>query len=847
MRTIGVKLQADVTQYKNDMAGAGKVTKDFRGDLATLAKAGDLTTVTRQADGVGDALERVAAASRRDLGEMERHAAALDRQITEVEASIRSLAKGYAETGKVELFDSIQQQQAQLSKLKNVKNLLPEPAEVAKAGAGIGARLGEGILKAVPPQLTAAIAAGGVAAAPLLATALVGGVAGGAALAGIGAGIALALDDPAIEAEAKSLGSFINEQMRRSAGAFAPEMLRTFSVVRSTTADLADEMDRIFASSANQLVPMTGSVSTAVTSIVEGLDRVVTRSEPALTAIGNGIEMMGSEVERFLTMVSENADAGGRALDDMFSIIQFGISSLTTTVGVLAKIYNFSTQWTRPFRDGADASNDFAAGANRAGDSTLILGEKVEETGKKAKVAKEKIIDLHDAIATIIGKNLSAAEAQIAHRQAVEDATKAIDKKRRVTDDEASALINLAKSANTTTKALDEQGRTALSAAADHERNRKKLIETARAMGYTKGEAKRLADQYLATPKNVTTRVSAPGTPQSEKQVREFNREVGKVQRRANTAVSVTGKAKAYRELNDLLVAQMALEKGIPVSEARAVLRKNFAGGGWTGPGATYDEAGIVHADEYVIKKSSRRKIERKHPGILDVINEEGDLPGYAAGGAVNWPFPTTAHRTRIPSRAEVLAAVVPAGPSGGATGPWMERLLEDRFGMRMISGYRPGSRTLSGNLSYHARNRAVDFPPSEAMARFMYGNYNGRLKEAITPYQQWNVHNGRDKRWTGAVWNQHNFAGGNAHNHFAMADGGTIREPVWGIGQSGATYTFGERGSERVIPNYQTDRSSSGATTVLQVTFSGPVGSPYELQQWLTGALDDLKRRGRA
>jgi tape measure domain-containing protein len=65
---------------------------------------------------------------------------------------------------------------------------------------------------------------------------------------------------------------------------------------------------------------------------------------------------------------------------------------------------------------------------------------------------------------------------------------------------------------------------------------------------------------------------------------------------------------------------------------------KGWATGGYTGPGGKYDPAGIVHADEYVIKKSSRKKFEQRYPGYLDAINSTGDLPdspknAYAKGG----------------------------------------------------------------------------------------------------------------------------------------------------------------------------------------------------------------------
>ena len=67
-------------------------------------------------------------------------------------------------------------------------------------------------------------------------------------------------------------------------------------------------------------------------------------------------------------------------------------------------------------------------------------------------------------------------------------------------------------------------------------------------------------------------------------------------------------------------------------------LPRGFARGGWTGPGARLTPAGIVHADEFVIKKSSRRRFEAQNPGLLDHINRTGRLPmfgGYAGGGKV--------------------------------------------------------------------------------------------------------------------------------------------------------------------------------------------------------------------
>lgn len=59
--------------------------------------------------------------------------------------------------------------------------------------------------------------------------------------------------------------------------------------------------------------------------------------------------------------------------------------------------------------------------------------------------------------------------------------------------------------------------------------------------------------------------------------------------------------------------------------------------GGYTGNIGVAHAAGIVHGDEFVIKATSRRRIENAMPGLLDFLNAKGQLPmpGYAGGGQV--------------------------------------------------------------------------------------------------------------------------------------------------------------------------------------------------------------------
>jgi TP901 family phage tail tape measure protein len=324
--------------------------------------------------------------------------------------------------------------------------------------------------------------------------------------------------------------------------------------------------------------------------------------------------------------------------------------------------------------------------------------------------------------------------------------------------------------------------------------------------GFAKDEVNRLTGAYRKLPDEASTKVVATGVPATRKQ------------------------------LADLVVLQQALRKGVSMGTARALAgdaaaardRNLFDAGGWTGPGDTHDEAGVVHADEYVLRKAARRPLEDEKPGALDYMNRTGRWPEYDGGGRVAWPYPTTAGMTRIPSRKEASDVVTPELPSGGRTSDFIVRVVRQAFpGMAVLSKDRPGSITLTGNRSYHSMGRAVDFPASRPLAEWWNLHYKARTKEFISPWNDLNIHNGQRHTYTGAVYRQHNFAGGNAHDHIAMANGGVINEPVYGVGASGRSYSFGERGiSETVLPGTPRYLPPSAGPAPITVVVQGGDGA---------------------
>ena len=131
--------------------------------------------------------------------------------------------------------------------------------------------------------------------------------------------------------------------------------------------------------------------------------------------------------------------------------------------------------------------------------------------------------------------------------------------------------------------------------------------------------------------------------------------------------------------------------------------------GGYTGPGAKYKPAGIVHADEYVIRKESQNDLRRNAPGLLDDLNRYGSRAlGYASGGLVKLRMPFNGSYPRgegfgarggrhkgidwpMPHGASLVA--VADGTANQTRNPAAGNKLELRLGNGLTAGYHHLSR----------------------------------------------------------------------------------------------------------------------------------------------------------
>ncbi|MDP8975740.1 MAG: phage tail tape measure protein [Actinomycetota bacterium] len=105
-----------------------------------------------------------------------------------------------------------------------------------------------------------------------------------------------------------------------------------------------------------------------------------------------------------------------------------------------------------------------------------------------------------------------------------------------------------------------------------------------------------------------------------------------------------------------------------------------------------------------------------------------------------------------------------------------MMAALRSRFpGLALISGFRPGAITATGNRSYHGMGRAVDVPPRMDVNKWIAENYGPQTKELIfSAPGATQLRNGRPHYYTGITRAMHF-----DHNHWAMARGGIFNPHI--------------------------------------------------------------------
>ncbi|MEO3929235.1 hypothetical protein ABGB07_36100 [Micromonosporaceae bacterium B7E4] len=530
-RTVKVGLDVDEAPYVRGVERAEKATAKL--DDAVESAGG---SAKETAAGMGKASESISGVGRsargagKELTGLKRDAAILDKQMADTSRTIRDLAREIVRTAdtaeRAKLTEKLKVERGQLRGLTGLRKLIDTEAEDAATGfsTAFAARLGPLIARApislgpVGAAIAAPIAAEVVT---VLGAAVAAGITGGAGVGGVIGGVTIASKHAAVKSAAESLGKEFENRLQSAAVSFVPATLDGISVIRNNLAAVEGDLESIFSNSARFVVPLAEGAGTGLQEIVSGARALVEVADPAIDAISEGLAELGSAARDGLESLTDNAESGARALTLVFEVVETGIRMVFGLINVLAELYevmefgNGLFEWfSRANDDGGKKSEEFAAEL-----ATLMDG--FRDTSTEAEDAARAVQQYADALDEIVDQNLSAAETNLRYRESLKEAKDAIDKKRKVTSGELEQLLALAKTANAATDAMEEQGASTERLSAHQRDAREEFIRIADRMGYTKDQAKQLADQYLKIPRKVPTEVTVD-TAQAARNLRDI-------------------------------------------------------------------------------------------------------------------------------------------------------------------------------------------------------------------------------------------------------------------------------------------------------------------------------------
>lgn len=469
----------------------------------------------------------------------------LDQQYASTTQRITDLRREVGRSGDLDLVKDIRKAENDLKKLdrdrKSILGKLPEP-DVSGFVAQLVGRIGPLVARAPLGPVGAALGAGILAGAlPIIGGGLAAGIIGAGAGLGLAGGIALAARDERVKSAASSLKKFIGDELGDAAEPLVPAIMASLATVRQQFLPLRQDIQQIFSASSGLLQPLTDGALAGITRIVMGIKDLVTATDgagPVFAELGHLAADVGDAIGDVFTQLSDNGDEAAAAIRLLGNV-------LTGTIRFVGELVDVTSDLLRPMLDIALASANVTSALygwvpflgdyiKDGRDNLLDIKSAFDQTGGAAFLAaagakaltgetaaldaqlRSVNIDLATQIGyynTIRGQNLSAAEAQLAYKDAIDQAKGSLEKKNVVTSGEEKALLRAVSAADQNIQALEKTGATSDVTSGKFNSQRDSLIKLAEKMGMSRSAAQQYIDKLLQIPGNVNTKISMTGIP----------------------------------------------------------------------------------------------------------------------------------------------------------------------------------------------------------------------------------------------------------------------------------------------------------------------------------------------
>lgn len=464
----------------------------------------------------------------------------------------------------------------------------------------------------------------------------------------------------------------------------------------------------------------------------------------------------------------------------------------------------------------AEATAKVAAAMRAQGEAFGLTGNDAEKFGtaldtmaSKTATLHDRVSALRDAIETLTGANKRQEDQMLTYQESVlrsKDAvnslnvdTSAMSAEERAAaeataaaarelDGKSTAAINAQRELVATATAIRDMYLADLEAQVPEDEARKRLDDRTSALrneytqgGFNVARVNELIKTYAEVQPSIETVFKQKGLPDTIGGLVALATEIADTQYAAG-AITLDEYNKRKREAEARAAHILMPGNAATYYEYYRNQNHNAEGGQVFGPGT-------ATSDSIPAWLSNREFVEPVHAvdyygaDFFEALRQHAIpremLPGFADGGLVGEvQLPVVVDHTALFSSA--MAAMrkqllEQAAAASGSGWEWQMRVLRAAFpGLPLLSGFRPGDRVGSGELSYHARGRAVDLPPRMDVFDWIAAHYPNSRELIHTPAGGRQIWNGRPWVFTPDV-----AAGHWDHVHWAYDQGGWLMPGV--------------------------------------------------------------------
>jgi hypothetical protein len=371
-----------------------------------------------------------------------------------------------------------------------------------------------------------------VGAAPAIATALSAAFTTAFGLAGIGAGLALAISSsPEVQAAGEALGTRLLQGLQSAAQVFVTPILQSIDILGRRFEHILPGIEAGFASLAPHVTTLATGIADFVSNLMPGITAAFRNAGPAIDEFSRQLAELGTTLSDAFESLSDDPETVVEGLRLLFGLLNVTIAGTVGVINFLSEAWNKYVNTLDVVTEKMGFFGPLAIivqeGLQKLQGTTATLtpitdayGDTLLKQGQGANYAAVQGNGLVETLREVWSVQLQVSNSAIAFEAAIDGVSEAFKENKKNIDINTEAGRENVTQVNQSIEAAIREHEAQIAAGAGIEVANKayqnriaRLRETLRQAGLTEKQIDSLIGAYEEVPPALTTKVTTPGLP----------------------------------------------------------------------------------------------------------------------------------------------------------------------------------------------------------------------------------------------------------------------------------------------------------------------------------------------